>query len=184
MLRDLLAALRVGDDEAVHRERMLALLEEPRCFHRDCFPGHFTGSALVVSTDGRRCLLHHHRFLDRWLQFGGHCEGEEDVFGVALREAEEESGIAGIVAAVEEPLDLDIHQIPENPKRGEPPHEHYDVRWLAVAPDGAAFRASDESYELRWFSPEEALERAGDEGLRRLIQKWAAFAREGGIFGA
>ena len=53
-------------DEVPFRENMLELLDhEPGCFQRDCFPAHFTGSALVVSADGRRALLHHHRKLDR-----------------------------------------------------------------------------------------------------------------------
>src|SRR4051812_11873628 len=103
-------------EEADCRQRMVALLETaPRCFHRDCFPGHFTGSGLVVSANGTQSLLHHHRFLDRWLQFGGHCDGEENVLGVALREAEEESGITGLIVASRKPFDLDIHAIPENP---------------------------------------------------------------------
>jgi 8-oxo-dGTP pyrophosphatase MutT (NUDIX family) len=81
----------------------------PRCFHRDCFPGHFTGSALVVSADGSRALLHHHRKLDRWLQFGGHCDGDVNVPRVAQREAFEESGISGLILASARPFDLDIH---------------------------------------------------------------------------
>ena len=104
-------------DERSARERMIALLDgEERCFERDAFAGefagHFTGSALVVNADGTRVLLHHHRKLDRWLQFGGHCDGDEDVLGVARREALEESGIEGLIVASERPFDLDIHEIP------------------------------------------------------------------------
>jgi hypothetical protein len=87
-------------EEQPHRQRMLELLDSGvDCFRRDVFPAHFTGSALVVSADGARCLLHHHRKLDRWLQFGGHCDGEEDVLSVAQREAFEESGIGGLIVA-------------------------------------------------------------------------------------
>ena len=70
--------------EVACRQRMVELLDScPNCFRRDAFPAHFTGSAFVVSADGARSLLHHHRKLDRWLQFGGHCDGEEDVLSVA-----------------------------------------------------------------------------------------------------
>lgn len=161
--------------ELFHRERMLALLDgAPECFHRSCFPAHFTGSALVVSADGSRALLHHHRFLDKWMQFGGHCDGDEDVFRVALREATEESGIDGLITTSRRPFDLDIHAIPENPKRGEPLHEHFDVRFVLIAPEGAEPKLSDESHELRWFSPEEMLELNLDAGLQRLVGKWQA----------
>jgi 8-oxo-dGTP pyrophosphatase MutT (NUDIX family) len=174
--------LTASAEEAMHRDRMLTLLENaPDCFLRNCFPGHFTGSALVVNADGSRALLHHHKFLDCWLQFGGHCDGDENVLRVALREAEEESGIGGLITTSQRPFDLDIHAIPENPRRGEPPHFHYDVRYVLIAPEGAEPTLSDESHALRWFSPEELLAMPLDSGLRRLIAKWQALvARRAG----
>jgi 8-oxo-dGTP pyrophosphatase MutT (NUDIX family) len=173
--RTTLAQLALDDSpvEAEARAKMLTLLDEtPRCFFRDGFPGHFTGSALVVSHDGAQALLNHHRFLDKWLQFGGHCDGEEDVLSVARREAEEESGIHGLIVASEKPFDLDVHAIPENPKKGEPPHFHYDVRYVLIAPEGAQFQISEESKDLRWFTPQEARALEVDESMRRMIGKW------------
>lgn len=161
--------------EAVYRERMIALLDSaPGCFDRNQFPAHFTGSALVVSADGARTLLNHHRFLNRWLQFGGHCDGEEDVLAVARREAEEESGIAGLILASARPFDLDIHAIPENPKRCEPAHEHYDIRWVLIAPEDAVCRVSEESHDLQWFAPSELGGLELDPGMLRLLGKWQA----------
>lgn len=158
-------------DEEPHRRRMIALLDStPDCFLRTSFPGHFTGSALVVSADGSRALLHHHRKLDRWLQFGGHCDGDEDIVRVAQREALEESGIPGLILASPRPFDLDIHPIPARPT--EPEHEHFDIRYVLIAPENAAFVPSDESHELRWFTPEEMRPLDLDPGLRRLIAKW------------
>ncbi len=171
-------------DELEHGRRMLALLAgRADCFERTCFPpGHFTASALVVSADGRQSLLTHHRFLDRWLQFGGHCDGNPDTLAGALREAEEESGIAGLKVVGKVPFDLDIHPIPANPKRGEPAHEHFDVRYLLSAPRDAVAILSDESHELRWFTTEEMEARTkADEGLGRLIMKWRAWQGEMGL---
>jgi 8-oxo-dGTP pyrophosphatase MutT (NUDIX family) len=174
-LRRQLEALDLASpDEIRHRERMLALLEVPDCFVRSCFPGHFTGSALVVNADGSKALLHHHKNLDRWLQFGGHCDGDEDILRVAMREAVEESGIEGLIITARRPFDIDIHPIPANPKRGEPEHEHFDVRFMFIAPEDAVPQLSDESHELRWFSPEEMLALPIDGGLRRLVEKWHA----------
>ncbi|MEA3210526.1 MAG: hypothetical protein QOE70_3583 [Chthoniobacter sp.] len=172
-LRAVLAGLDLSAraDEEPIRGRMLELLDTtPDCFQRWAFPAHFTGSALVVSGDGQRTLLHHHRKLDRWLQFGGHCDGEADVLRVARREALEESGIEGLIVASARPFDLDIHEIP--PKDGEPIHFHYDIRYVLIAPEDAAGAVSEESHELRWFTAAEAQELALDEGLRRLIRKW------------
>ncbi len=161
-----------AEEEPV-RERMLALLEQtPGCFFRTSFPAHFTGSALVVNADGTRALLHHHRKLDRWLQFGGHCDADEDVLRVACCEAEEESGIAGLVIASARPFDLDIHTIPA--VGAEPVHEHYDVRYVLIAPLGSVPAASAESHDLRWFSTDEMGQLPLDPGLRRLVRKWRA----------
>ncbi len=158
-------------EEEPIRARMLELLEHtPDCFLRTAFPAHFTGSALVVNADGSRALLHHHRKLDRWLQFGGHCDGDEDVLRVACREAEEESGIAGLIVASARPFDLDIHEIPAH--GGEPAHWHYDVRYVLIAPSDAVSVTSDESHELRWFTADEMEQLPLDVGLQRVVRKW------------
>jgi 8-oxo-dGTP pyrophosphatase MutT (NUDIX family) len=152
---------------------MVELLDScPNCFKRDTYPAHFTGSAFVVSADGGRGLLHHHRKLDRWLQFGGHCDGEEDVLSAAQREAYEESGITGLVVASARPFDLDLHEIPA--VGNEPPHIHYDVRYVLIAPEHAQTYTSSESNELRWFTGQQMKDGNLDAGLRRLIERWQA----------
>ena len=175
-LRNILVAMDLADRPAEEpaRVRMLELLDgTPECFERTSFsPGHFTGSALVVNADGSRVLLHHHRKLDKWLQFGGHCDGDEDVLRVACREALEESGIEGLIVASQRPFDLDIHEIPA--RRDDPAHDHYDVRYMLIAPESATPVMSEESRDLRWFTPEECAALELDESLRRMIAKWQA----------
>src|SRR6516164_3169672 len=175
--RQTLASLDLSDrpHEQACRQQMIELLDScPDCFRRDTFPAHFTGSAFVVSADGMRGLLHHHRKLDRWLQFGGHCDGEEDVLSAARREAYEESGIDGLVVASVRPFDLDIHEIPAH--RDEPVHFHYDVRYVLIAPEAAEAKTSAESKELRWFTFGDLEDWDLDPGLRRLVVKWNALA--------
>lgn len=172
-LRTRLASLSLSDrpQEKADRERMIELLDDCRdCFRRETFPAHFTGSALVVSHDSARVLLHHHRKLDRWLQFGGHCDGSEDILSVAHREAFEESCIDGLTPTSDRPFDLDIHEIPA--LGAEPAHLHYDVRYLFVAPKGAIGQVSEESNALRWFTFEEARSQNLDPGLLRMIERW------------
>jgi 8-oxo-dGTP pyrophosphatase MutT (NUDIX family) len=174
-LRTLLESMDLSHrpDEAPVRDRMLALLDGTNdCFLRTSFPGHFTGSAIVVNADGSRVLLHHHRKLDKWLQFGGHCDGDEDVLRVARREALEESGIEGLIVASERPFDLDIHEIPA--RGADPAHFHYDIRYMLIAPMSASPVLSDESHEMRWFTHEELAPLNLDESLRRMIGKWQA----------
>jgi 8-oxo-dGTP pyrophosphatase MutT (NUDIX family) len=145
------------------------------CFERACVPGHVTGSAWVVSHDRSRFLLTHHRKLGRWLQLGGHSDGDPDTAAVALREAEEESGIAGLTLATIDsdvrPLDLDAHEIPA--RADEPAHVHYDVRFLVAAPPAATIAISEESLDLRWFPAVRPLTVEHDESVARLRRKAA-----------
>lgn len=158
-------------DEEATRTKMIELLDkELACFSRTAFPAHFTGSALVVDADGSRALLHHHRKLDRWLQFGGHCDGDQDILRVAQREALEESGISDLIVPFARPFDLDIHELPAH--KSEPAHWHYDVRYVFIAPEGAVHTTSAESKELRWFTADEMERLPLDAGLQRMLRKW------------
>lgn len=145
------------------------------CFERSCREGHLTGSAWVVSHDRAQVLLVHHRKLDRWLQPGGHADGETDLRRVALREAVEETGIPGLRlvdgagGGVPLPLDVDVHRIP--PHGDDPAHLHLDFRYLVEAPPGARPEPSEESHDARWFPRAEALALASEEGLRRLAER-------------
>ncbi len=139
-------------------------------FERNHASGHFTGSAWLVSADGTRVLLTHHRKLDRWLQLGGHADGEMDLAQVALREAGEESGLRDL--RVEPTIfDLDRHRIPA--RASEPEHWHYDVRHVVRADADERFVISHESHALAWRPVLEVANDATlDASLRRMAHKW------------
>jgi len=140
------------------------------CCERHHLVGHFTGSAFVVSADGQRTLLTHHRKLGRWLQPGGHADGDGDLRSVALREAEEETGLAGLLVD-EAVFDLDRHVIPA--RKADPEHWHYDVRFVVRAGASEDFVVSEESNELRWWSIAEVATRDDfDPSLRRMARRW------------
>ena len=151
----------------------LALLgdtEDP--FVRARLAGHFTASAWLVDGAGERLLMTHHRKLDRWLQLGGHADGDRDLAAVALREAEEESGLSDLVV-LPEIFDLDRHWIPEH--KGVPGHWHYDVRHVVHAGDDEAFVVGEESHDLAWRDIRAIAEdAAADASLRRMAGKWLA----------
>jgi len=161
-------------EEARDREAMLALVgSEPACFARTTYaPGHFTGSVFVLSAATGRVLLHHHRRLDRWLQMGGHDEGEFDPAATALREGREESGLPDLVLLSPAILDLDVHPIPA--AKGEPRHAHFDVRYAAVTrADGEARADAAESLGLAWLPLAQAASRMGEPGALRALAKAA-----------
>ncbi|MGP9018711.1 NUDIX hydrolase [Streptomyces sp. BR1] len=129
-----------------------------------CGAGHLTASALVVDPARGRVLLTLHKKLNMWLQMGGHCEpGDVSVAAAALREATEESGIAGLTLLPGGPVRLDRHPIPA------PCHWHLDVQYAALAPADAVEAISDESLDLRWFAYDEVASVA-DESVVRLLE--------------
>ncbi|MGO4221825.1 NUDIX hydrolase [Lysobacter sp. TAF61] len=141
-------------------------------FERIHLSGHFTASSWLVDASGTRVLLTHHRKLERWLQLGGHADGDRDLARVALREAEEESGLTGLEVDAQM-FDLDRHWIPE---RGDVPgHWHYDVRYVVHARGSEDYVVSDESHDLAWRLIEAILADPGsDESMQRMARKWLA----------
>ncbi len=139
-------------------------------FTRERLTGHFTASSWLVDGTGKRVLLTHHRKLDRWLQLGGHADGDRELPLVALREAEEESGLGGLSVEAEI-FDLDRHWIPE---RGDVPgHWHYDARYVVHVGGNEDYIVSDESHDLQWRTIETiANDPQADESLRRMARKW------------
>ncbi len=146
----------IDPTELAMTQATIAFVEEQsNCFERSLKIGHITGSAWIVSPDRQQFLLIHHRKLDRWLQPGGHADGDPDVVAVALREAQEETGLTSLRLVAEPgttPLifDVDVHPIPARGEVAE--HLHYDIRFLLEADPKEAFGNSDEIKNIQWFT--------------------------------
>jgi 8-oxo-dGTP pyrophosphatase MutT (NUDIX family) len=178
------ANLRAGQGALL--QRCAELLKMPHCFDRSGRPGHFTGSALVLSSDLSHVLLTLHGKLNLWLQLGGHADGQNRLEDVALREAQEESGLIDVGFLPYEkimgdvpgpiPFDLDIHWIPPNPK--DDGHYHYDVRYILVAGPRLECVRSEESRDLRWFTRGEAATVTREPSMHRQFEKWDWLRRD------
>ena len=167
--RELLESYAPRDEEQTRfRDEMLAFIDaHPRDAHeRTCLEGHLTAACFLLDHAEERALLTHHAKLGRWLQLGGHVDGDSNLPAAALREGTEESGINGILLDPA-PFDLDIHSIPA--RGDEPEHLHLDVRYLAIAPEGAQPKVSHESKEIRWVPIGEIDGLELDESVTRLI---------------
>ena len=171
----MLGLLRDYSASDAHEREMLGRMIEFAAKHEDCCErslriGHMTGSAWVLDRQHEHVLLTHHRKLNRWLQVGGHADGNPDLLEVALREAREESGLHGLRVVSETPFDIDVHEIPE--RGDEPRHFHYDVRFLLEASRDEPLVVSEESHALAWLRLDELWARVDlEESLRRMVRK-------------
>ena len=175
-----------SDDSLVTAVELLHALDDPErdeflrfvadhddALLRTCSVGHLTGSALVVEPVRELILLLHHRKLQKWLQPGGHADGDGNLAAVALREATEETGIEGL-RLVAPAIHLDVHRV-EPPT--EAPHLHYDVRYLVLAPEDAKAVGNLESTALRWVTLGELDTLSAEPGLRVLARRGLDVAR-------
>ena len=156
--------------EEARRVEIVKFIEaNEHCFERTCVHGHITGSAWLLDRQKQRVLLTYHGKLGKWLQLGGHADGNSDVFGVALQEAREESGIMNIKPLSDEIFDVDVHLIPQH--MHEPAHYHYDLRFLLQTEETDSFVISEESKELGWFLVSEVLTLPLEDSLQRMARK-------------
>lgn len=130
--------------------------------------GHVTGSAWIVNAEYSCIVLLYHAKLKKWVQPGGHCDGQSDVLQVAQREAEEETGLVATPLSTQV-FDVDIHQIPEY--WNTPAHFHFDVRYLFQADENQIPVCNEESKAVRWVSLEEAKVLSGEQSVQRMIEK-------------
>lgn len=140
------------------------------CFERSFSIGHLTASSWLIHPDGSKTLLTHHRKLNKWLQLGGHADGENNLLSVALREAYEESGLERIIPISEEIFDIDIHHIPEHRKVSA--HFHYDVRFALKAQGSEKVSVSVESHDLSWIAIHALQEKSDETSILRMRRKW------------
>lgn len=173
LLQHLKAYTTTFREEALFIPKFLSLLESDRCYHRDHLPGHITGSAWILNAQQSHVVLVHHAKLNKWLQPGGHADGDENILNVALREAVEETGLANLTLLTNTLFDIDIHPIPE--RNDFPAHDHYDIRFAFLAPANEALQRSEESLDLKWIALKEVAQLTHkNSSILRMIQKTSA----------
>lgn len=176
-MAEAMALVRAGDlvhVEAIRREVLAFCSANEDALVRSNLVAHLTGSALVIDPTDRRFVVLHHRKLGRWLQPGGHADGEGDLGAVALREAFEETGLDGLVLRPGA-VDLDVHRVRA---AGESAHHHLDLRFVVLAPPGSASTGpppgNHESHQVRWVHEADLDALGADPSLRRFARR--AFA--------
>lgn len=171
----LLAAYRPEDSlEKGYKQCIIDFVQKnPDCFERSLAIGHITASTWLLNKQRTHALLMHHAKLNLWVQLGGHCDGDSDVLGVAVKEAQEESGIMGISPIGTDIFDIDVHLIPANTK--EQAHYHYDIRFLLGVDSDEELVQNHESKELAWIGKDPQKLPTSQRSVVRMHQKWLLF---------
>ncbi len=154
--------------------RFLQLLKNPNCYLRTYLPGHITGSAWIIDETHKYTLLTHHAKLDKWLQPGGHADGNENITAVALLEANEETGLKNIQLLNHKIFDLDIHTIPA--RNDFPEHLHYDVRFIMQASRKEPLTITEESKDLQWVLLANLEKYTANQSIHRMKEKTISLA--------
>ena len=159
------------EQEIEHKDRIIAFVQDnENCFERELETGHITSSSWLLNKDASHAMLLHHKKLDKWFQPGGHADGDSNILAVAIKEAQEESGIQSIEHVSEEIFDVDVHLIPANSKDKE--HFHYDIRFLLQVKSDEELQVSEESRELRWISKNKEDLLTDEPSVTRMFYKW------------
>ena len=160
-----------GDAETADIQRVRALLAASGDPYRRDLPLHVTASALIVHPPTSRILLRWHQRQQAWLQVGGHGDpGETDPLTIVAREAEEETGLTDLVpwpdAGIKQVVVVNVP-----PGKGEPAHQHADVRFFMATASPEAIRAENAQAQLRWLTLPEARDTTSEPNLREALAR-------------
>lgn len=139
--------------------------------------GHVTCSSWILNDDEEEVFLIHHAKYDKWLQPGGHMEEAEDIYDSALREGLEETGLTDLKLKSKQIFDIDIHKIPDNKKKGEPEHYHFDIRLLMDSKNMKANVCEKEVKGYSWVKLDVLKLITNDESLSRMVNKTKDFIK-------
>ncbi len=170
-LLNLLQEYKPTESEVKNKQDIINFVNKySNCFERSLEIGHITASAWLLSKDMSKALLMHHNKLDIWVQVGGHCDGNPNVLEVAIKEAQEESGINNITPVSDKIFDIDIHLVPDY--KNVKAHYHYDIRFLLRVNSNEDFVQNSESKELRWVRKNINDLPTQEPNIVRLFNKW------------
>jgi 8-oxo-dGTP pyrophosphatase MutT (NUDIX family) len=173
----LLAHQAADPEEAADLARIRELAADEAEPWSRALPLHLTASALVVHPPTGRVLLRWHAKQQRWLQVGGHADpGERDPWAITLREGEEETGLGDLRPwPGPEPALFQVTVVEVLAAKGEPAHEHADLRYLLATERPDDVPPEREGVPLRWCTVAEAITLA-DPGLERLLRRYQSLA--------
>ena len=157
------------------RNKLLQDLQTRRkeLFYRTATP-HLTASLWVMDAACRQVLMVHHNIYNSFSWTGGHADGETDLLAVAVREAEEESGVQQLILPTAQLLSLEVLPVIAHVRRGEPvaAHQHYCAVFAAFAdPTLPLQHRPEENSAARWLPADQLADYVTETAMLPLYAK-------------
>lgn len=169
------------EQEQRDKAQMLAFFDrETGWLTRENTLAHVTASGWILDPAGERALMVYHNIYRSWSWTGGHADGEGDLLSVALREAQEETGVRPR-PVLERPFSLETLCVEGHVKRGRfvSPHLHMNVTYLLEADPAEEIRIKpDENAGVKWILADELDAQVREEAMRGVYRKLMQRARE------
>ncbi|MDE6708486.1 MAG: A/G-specific adenine glycosylase [Oscillospiraceae bacterium] len=164
------------EQEKSAREKLFALLEQygNKMLDRDCEAGHITCSGFILSPDLQETLMAYHLIYQSIGWTGGHADGNDDLLGVAIREAKEETSVTQIYPISRKILSIDILPVPAHQKYGNviPEHLHYNITYGLIAPKNQAISDKpDENQNVHWLAIQEIKKQCTESNMIPIYEK-------------
>ena len=134
--------------------RQAIAMDGAHCLDRDNLLFHFTASSIIVNPQRTKTLMAYHNLYNSWAWTGGHADGDANLYAVALREANEETGITGLIPLSGQPVSLEILHVLSHIKRGKyvPSHVHLNLTYALEADDTTPIRNQpEENARVGWL---------------------------------
>ncbi|HWK23012.1 MAG TPA: NUDIX hydrolase [Ureibacillus sp.] len=164
-----------NDQEAKDQEIILRYMETfDNLFTRENEFAHFTASAWLVNKDRTKVLMAYHNIYNSWSWVGGHADGDTDLLHVALKEAQEETGLTNVKPVSEEIYSIEILGVPAHVKKGKhvATHVHLNVTYLVEANENDLTRVKlDENSDIGWFELDKAVEASTEPEMKVVYRK-------------
>ena len=135
---------------------------------------HFTASNWIVNKDRTKVIMIYHNIYKSWAWTGGHADGDSDLLHVALKEANEETGLSNLKVLSDGIFGIQILTVDSHIKRGKfvSSHLHLDCCFLLEADENEKLRIKeDENSNIKWIPIEEATELTNEEKMKPIYKK-------------
>ena len=164
-----------NEQEASDKELMLEYIDEfEDVLTRKNKMCHFTASSWIVNKDRTKVLMIYHNIYKSWAWTGGHTDGDSNLLHVALKEAEEETGLNNLKLLSDGIYGIQILTVDSHIKRGKfvSSHLHLDCCFLFEANEEDELRIKeDENSGVKWIAIDESTKLTNEEKMKPIYTK-------------